>query len=237
MFTSLTTVETFHSLIFQLFLTSTIYLKWSTRFCHIVFFVFVYSSVSLARNLYLILVFLKLQCVSRIVAFVIKIINMIILFEYLVGWLDSSSVEIKKRLGTIFKKTSWAYALVDVNTGMGWHQNQHSHVSACWVRSRAHAHALTRATILGTLCGTKVKLPCLTACRFLFQLDLFEFLDIPLLPLRSCCSCIPIRDVSRGTSDTKVDWNNHLLHWQYIAQNITIILYTVLFYCHNSLNK
>ena len=35
-------------------------------------------------------------CVLRIVAFIIKNIDMIVLFACLVGWLDSSPVEIKK---------------------------------------------------------------------------------------------------------------------------------------------
>jgi hypothetical protein len=37
------------------------------------------------------------------VAFIIKNIDMLILFSCLVGWLDSSPLEIKKKLGTIFK--------------------------------------------------------------------------------------------------------------------------------------
>jgi len=37
-----------------------------------------------------------MPCVSRIVPFIIKNIDEIILFECLVGWLDSSPIEIKK---------------------------------------------------------------------------------------------------------------------------------------------
>jgi len=41
---------------------------------------------------------LVIPCVSRFVAFIIKNINMIILFACSVGWHDSSPVEIKKKL-------------------------------------------------------------------------------------------------------------------------------------------
>jgi len=57
-------------------------------------------------------------CVSRILAFIIKNIDMIILLECLVGWLDSSHVE--KKLDTIYKKNCLisAYAWAGVNTCM-----------------------------------------------------------------------------------------------------------------------
>jgi hypothetical protein len=42
--------------------------------------------------------YVEILSMSRIVTFIIKHINMIILFACLVGWLDSSPIEIKKKL-------------------------------------------------------------------------------------------------------------------------------------------
>jgi hypothetical protein len=53
----------------------------------------------------------NLPCVSRIVDFIIKIIDMIILFACLVGWLHSSPIEILKNEGTIFKKNCLSLCL------------------------------------------------------------------------------------------------------------------------------
>jgi len=79
------------------------------------------------------------------VAFMVKIIKTIF-FACLIGKLDSSPVEIKKNKAPSLKKTAWAYACVGVNTIMAF------------ISPHAIAHAiiltraLTRATILGTLC-------------------------------------------------------------------------------------
>jgi len=73
--------------------------------------------------------------VSRIVAFIIKNINMIILFPCTVGCLDSSGIEIKEKIK--------AQSFKNYLSCLGWCEYQHAH---------AILHALTRATILGTLC-------------------------------------------------------------------------------------
>jgi len=85
-----------------------------------------------------------LPCVSRCVAFTIKNIGIIILFACLVGWLDSSPIEILKKIRQNQKncfglgrdyENSWTWAGLNM--------------SAC---ASAIACVLTRATILGTLC-------------------------------------------------------------------------------------
>jgi len=74
---------------------------------------------------------LFLPCMPRTVDFIIKNIDVIISFACLVGWLDPLPVGIKKKT----KAQSFKNCL-------GWHEYR-------------HARALTRATILGTLCIRK----------------------------------------------------------------------------------
>jgi len=80
--------------------------------------------------------------VSRIVAFINKNINMIILFAFLVGWLDSSPIK-KNKARSLKNCLGLCFCLC-----LGWHENQ-------------NASELTSATILGTLssiCIIKQKL-------------------------------------------------------------------------------
>jgi len=81
------------------------------------------------------------QCVSRIVTFIIKNIDLIILFACLVGFLESSHVE--KNEAQSLKNC--------LGLCLDWSEYRHAHASA---RARAHAFAsvLMRATVLGTLC-------------------------------------------------------------------------------------
>ncbi len=53
----------------------------------------------------------NILCVSRIVAFIVKNVNMIILFACLVGWLNSS--------------------FLSVNTGMGWQEYRYQYTFLC----------------------------------------------------------------------------------------------------------
>jgi hypothetical protein len=81
--------------------------------------------------------------VKDFAAFIIKNnrsnIVMIILFACLVGWLNSSLVEMKKEIRHNLKNH------------LGWHEYRHGHASA---RANVTVHALTRATILCTVCPT-----------------------------------------------------------------------------------
>ncbi len=76
---------------------------------------------------------------SKIVAFTVKSNDMIILFACLVGWLNSLLVEIKKKSQSLKNC---------VGLCLGWYNYRRVHASA---RACAHAHVLTRATILGPL--------------------------------------------------------------------------------------
>jgi hypothetical protein len=80
--------------------------------------------------------------VWRIVAFIVKNINMIILFACLVGWLDSLPIKIIKKIKARSLKNC-----LGMNYHMGWHKYQHA-------RANVRARALIRTTILGTLCRT-----------------------------------------------------------------------------------
>jgi len=77
--------------------------------------------------------------VSRIVAFMIKNIHIIILFASLVGWPDSSPIEIKRKLRHNIKKK-----LLRLMLGLA-SLLESAHVCIIVL-------ALTRATILGTPC-------------------------------------------------------------------------------------
>ncbi len=96
----------------------------------------------------------------------IKNMDMIILLECLVGWLDSSHVE--KKLDTIYLK------LLDKCLCLGWGEYLHEHAGAC---ERVIARILTRATNLGTLCNMLYFTCLLFQCVFLADASLAEYLQ------------------------------------------------------------